>query len=88
MSSLSPAAQTVLRRRYLQRDEDGAVSKTVNLPASASVEDVRRLYLRARDYGVKGITVFRSGAKPEQVLGEDPLKEECVSECEYVSEPE
>jgi len=63
------------------------VSKTVNLPREASVEDVEEIFLLARELDVKGITVFRSGARPEQVLGEDPLKEECVSECEYVAEP-
>ena len=67
-----------------QRHVDNAVSKTVNLPRAADVEAVRDVFLRARDLDLKGVTVFRSGARPEQVLGEDPLKEECISECEYV----
>ncbi|MEF8799621.1 MAG: hypothetical protein V5A56_01115 [Halolamina sp.] len=64
---------------------DNAVSKTVNLPQSASVDDVTDVFLSAHDLGVEGIPVFRSGAKPEQVLGESPLKEECIGECEYVA---
>jgi ribonucleoside-diphosphate reductase alpha chain len=83
-----PAEQHLQVQAAFQRHVDNAVSKTVNLPESASVGDVRALFRRARQLGVKGVTVFRSGAKPEQVLGEDPLKEECVSECEYVAEPE
>ncbi|WP_435365878.1 adenosylcobalamin-dependent ribonucleoside-diphosphate reductase [Haloarchaeobius sp. DYHT-AS-18] len=64
-----------------QLHTDNAVSKTVNLPESATPEHVRDIYEQARDLGVKGITVFRSGSRREQVLGGDPLKEECVSEC-------
>ncbi|MEF8865695.1 MAG: adenosylcobalamin-dependent ribonucleoside-diphosphate reductase [Salinibacter sp.] len=82
-----PAEQHLQVQAAFQRHVDNAVSKTVNLPESASVDDVRTLFRRARQLGAKGITVFRSGARPEQVLGEDPLKEECVSECEYVAEP-
>jgi ribonucleoside-diphosphate reductase alpha chain len=81
-----PAARHLQIQAAFQRHVDNAVSKTVNLPESASVDDVRRLLLQARERGVKGITVFRSGAKPEQVLGESPLKEECVGECEYVGD--
>jgi len=83
-----PAERHLQIQAAFQRHVDNAVSKTVNLPASAAVETVRDLFLRARELDLKGVTVFRSGAKPEQVLGEDPLKEECVSECEYVTEPE
>ena len=67
-----------------QQHVDNAVSKTVNLPRTADVGAVRDIFLRARELDLKGVTVFRSGARPEQVLGEDPLKEECISECEYV----
>jgi ribonucleoside-diphosphate reductase alpha chain len=52
----------------IQRFVDAAVSKTVNLPAGASVETVKRIYLDAWRGGAKGITVYRYGSRPAQVL--------------------
>lgn len=52
----------------VQRSVDAAVSKTVNLPASATVDDVRGVYLAAWKSKVKGITVYRYGSRPNQVL--------------------
>ncbi|WP_174548871.1 adenosylcobalamin-dependent ribonucleoside-diphosphate reductase [Actinomadura formosensis] len=52
----------------VQRHIDAGVSKTVNLPASATVDEVKRIYLEAWRAGVKGITVYRYGSKPGQVL--------------------
>ncbi|HET6948979.1 MAG TPA: adenosylcobalamin-dependent ribonucleoside-diphosphate reductase, partial [Acidimicrobiales bacterium] len=52
----------------VQRHVDAAVSKTVNLPADATIDDVRALFLAAWRAKVKGITVYRYGSRPGQVL--------------------
>lgn len=80
-----PAGHHLQVQAAFQEHVDNAVSKTVNLPQSASVADVKEIFLSARDLNLKGLTVFRSGAKTGQVLGESPLKEECVGECDYVA---
>ena len=60
-----------------QKSTDNAVSKTVNLPNNAKPEDVREIYDLAWKLKCKGVTVFRYGSKPEQVLyiGEIKTKE-------------
>ncbi|MEM1586959.1 MAG: vitamin B12-dependent ribonucleotide reductase [Candidatus Bathyarchaeia archaeon] len=51
-----------------QKYVDNAVAKTVNLPPDATVDDVRRIFILAWKLKCKGITVYRYGSKPGQVL--------------------
>ena len=46
----------------------GAISKTVNLPENASVEDITEAYLQAWKLGLKAVAVYRDGCKKSQPL--------------------
>ena len=58
----------------VQRHVDAAVAKTVNLPSGATVADVRATFLAAWQSEVKGITIYRDGSRPGQVLTRGPAR--------------
>jgi ribonucleoside-diphosphate reductase alpha chain len=54
----------------------GAISKTVNLPQTATVEDIADAYLQAWHLGVKALAIYRDGSKTAQALRTDAQKAE------------
>jgi len=61
-----------------QKFTDSAVSKTVNFPHEATLEDIATVYMLAYQEGLKGITIYRDRSRESQVLtiGEEHKKAE------------
>ena len=52
----------------LQEGVDSSISKTVNFPNEATVEDMESVFRYIYDHGGKGVTVYRDGTRSKQVL--------------------
>jgi ribonucleoside-diphosphate reductase alpha chain len=63
-----PPRGHVLMMAAVQPFISGAISKTVNLPSSATVEEIEEIYIDAWKLGLKSITIYRDGCKNTQPL--------------------
>ena len=62
------ASGHIMMMAAIQPFISGAISKTVNLPSSATVEDVMDAYIQAWKNGVKAVAIYRDGSKQQQPL--------------------
>lgn len=78
-SEINPTKRVEMQAAW-QKGIDASISSTVNLPKSATVDDVKNIYMSAWKNGLKGITVYRSGCMREGVLVVDDKPEHTTAE--------
>lgn len=79
-----PYRERIKVQATLQKFIDASISSTINLPESATIDDVETIYRSAWEEGLKGVTVYRSGCKRGAVLSKNPVIKECLKRPESV----
>ena len=69
-SDISPRDRIAMQAVW-QYSIDASISSTINLPETATVEDIKDIYMTAWEMGLKGVTVFRNGCKRTGILATD-----------------
>jgi ribonucleotide reductase alpha subunit len=70
-----PGKSHVSMQSAFQKHCDSGISKTINFPNDATVQDIATVYLEAWRTECKGITVYRSGSRDKEVLVSNVNKE-------------
>ncbi|HEX9822231.1 MAG TPA: adenosylcobalamin-dependent ribonucleoside-diphosphate reductase [Methylomirabilota bacterium] len=81
-----PVRRHLAIQQAFQRHVDNGVSKTINLPVDAGVEHVAEAYHEGWRLGLKGVTAYRTGSRPGEVLTlglDEPLEaRELYAKCD------
>lgn len=75
-----PPKDHLLAQHVIQSYLDASCSKTINMPKSSTIEDVKAIYLQALELNLKGLTIYRDGSLETQVLTSASKEEKETSE--------
>lgn len=81
-----PWQDRIRTQAVMQSHVDTAISSTVNLPNSATKDDIAMLYLMAWEEGLKGVTIFRDGCKRMPILSTNKKENKDIETTDSTSE--